>query len=115
GGMAVRMGAREGVPGYLKQHALPFAVVSDPQREQYRRFGLERVRWRDYAHPRALLGYTRLLIRGWLPKLPYRGDDVHQQGGDFVIGADGRLHYTFRSANPADRPTTAELLRVLRG
>lgn len=108
------MSAPEVLAGYLKQRAWPFPLVSDPEREQYRRFGLERLRWRDYFRARALLGYARLLLRGWLPRLPYRGDDVHQQGGDFVIDADGRLLYAFRSANPADRPTPEELPRILR-
>jgi AhpC/TSA antioxidant enzyme len=109
------MSGPEVLAGFLKEWAGPFAVVSDPRRDQYRRFGLERVRWRDYLRPRALLGYGRLLVRGWMPRLPYRGDDVHQQGGDFVVGPDGRLTYAFRCPTPADRPTPEELLRVLRG
>jgi peroxiredoxin len=112
--VAVTISKPEVLARYLKDRPLPFDVVSDPEREQFHRFGLERVRWRDYLRPQAVLGYARLLTRGWLPRLPYRGDDVHQQGGDFVISADGRLLYAYRSATPADRPAPEELLRVLR-
>jgi peroxiredoxin len=113
--VAVTMSKPEVLAGYLKERPSPFPVVSDPQRDQYRRFGLERVRWREYFRPQAVLGYARLIVRGWIPRLPYRGDDVHQQGGDFVVGADGRLIYAFRSATPADRPTPQQLLRVIDG
>jgi len=98
---------------FLRDHPLPFAAVSDPTRAAYRAFGLERATWAQMLRPRALRGYLRLMFRGWIPRLHSRGEDVMQLGGDFVLDAEGRLSYAYRSADPTDRPGVDELLRAV--
>lgn len=98
---------------FLRDHPLPFPAVSDPNRAAYHAFGLERTTWARMFRPRALLGYLRLMFRGWGLRRPVAGEDVLQLGGDFILDAEGRLTYAYRSADPADRPGVDELLRAV--
>jgi len=111
--LAVTMSTPEVLKQYLERTTWPFAVVSDPQREQYRRFGLQRVPWQGYFHPRTMWEFVRLILHGWMPRAPYPHEDVHQLGGDFILSAEQRLIWAFRSTDPTSRPTPQDLLREL--
>jgi peroxiredoxin len=101
------------VAAYLGRYPLPFPVVADPSRAAYRAFALGRTTWGAFFRGGVLGRYLRLIFRGWLPR-GSEGEDVLQLGGDFVLDDGGRLVYAHRSAEPTDRPATAELLRALR-
>ncbi len=91
---------------------LPFPLLADPEREVYRRFGLERAPlWRVY-NPGTLRLYGQLLRRGRRLRRPV--DDTRQLGGDFVIDATGRLAAAFRPRSPDDRPPIDELVAATR-
>ena len=99
---------------FLKRRPLPFPAVSDPSRASYQAFGLERTtRWKA-LRPRLLLRYLRLIFRNWPPDMPNGKEDVLQLGGDFVLDAEGRLHFVYRSADPTDRPGVDVLLGAVR-
>lgn len=98
---------------YLTRRASGVAFASDPDRVVYRAFGLERTRLRSFFRPRVLLGYLAGMLRGYAPLVPYRGEDVLQLGGDFVLDRSGRLVFAFRSRNPTDRPPVSRLLAAL--
>lgn len=100
---------------FLAEEALPFPLVGDPNRRAYQAFGLERLSWLAILRPRVILGYLRLIFRGWRPRRGGTGEDVRQGGGDFVLGAAGRLCWVFRGREPTDRPGMDELLRALGG
>ncbi len=99
---------------FLRAQPLPFPAVADPERLAYRAFGLERASWGQMLRPRALLGYFRLMVRGWCPRPARGGEDVLQLGGDFVLDDEERLVYAYRSADPADRPSVDVLLQAVR-
>jgi hypothetical protein len=40
------------------------------------------------------------------------GEDVLQLGGDFIVDVQRRLLWTYRSADPLDRPRVDDLLRA---
>jgi hypothetical protein len=43
----------------------------------------------------------------------YKGDDIYQSGGDFLLDREGNILLAHRSQNPADRPASAQLLMVI--
>ena len=93
---------------YLRTRPWPFRVLADPERAAYRAFGLESVSWRQILQPHVILKYLGLILRGWLPRPAH--EDVHQLGGDFVLDASGQITYSYRSHDPADRPSVHELI-----
>jgi peroxiredoxin len=112
--LVVSQASSEVLAAHLKEEPQPVEVLADPKRDAYRYFGLERASWWTVAGLRSLLGYLRLMVRGWWPRLPHKGEDVLQLGGDFILDADRRLVYAYQSIRPTDRPPVDELLRVMR-
>lgn len=102
------------VKNYVEKYPLPFPVVSDPERAAYRALALDRTTWREILRPRVLGRYLRFLFQGWMPQMGNREEDVLQLGGDFVLDAARKLVYAYRSAEPTDRPSAAELLEAVR-
>jgi hypothetical protein len=98
---------------YLKERAWSFPVVCDPDLEAYRHFGLERISWWTYLRGGVIAGYLRLIFRGWMPRMPIKGEDVNQLGGDFILDEQRRLIFAYPSRVPTDRPTVATLIDVL--
>lgn len=97
---------------YARGLDLPFPVLSDPDREAYRAYGLEKGSvWRIFG-PRTIWAYVALIARGRL----FRGiqADPFQLGGDFVIDAGGVVRFAYRSAEPTDRPSAERLLEAAR-
>jgi hypothetical protein len=99
---------------YVRQHPLPFPIVSDPSRIAYHAFGLERTRWRAMMRPGVVMRFLRILGRGWRLERPRKGDDLLQMGGDFVLDARRRLVFVHRGGDPTDRPPVEELLGAMR-
>jgi hypothetical protein len=99
---------------YLGKQQWNVPVVCDPDRVAYRAFGLERTGWLTFFRPRVLRGYFRGMLRGYGVKTPYRGEDVLQLGGDFVLDRQRRVVFAYPSADPADRPVVGDLLRAIR-
>jgi peroxiredoxin len=99
---------------FLRAESLPCPLLGDPERTGYRAFGLERTTWGRMLRPGVLLRYLRLIFRGWGPRKPYREEDILQLGGDFILDAQSRLLYAYRSAEPTDRPSVEALLQAVR-
>jgi peroxiredoxin len=102
------------VRAYLEVHPLPFPAVSDPDRRAYAAFSLTSTRWLSFLRPDVLARYLLLMVRGWKPEKPEKGEDVLQLGGDFVIDPTGRLAFAYRSRESTDRPTAAALVDAVR-
>ena len=112
--LVVTLSRPEVLTEYLKQNPWPFEVVGDPDLRGYRAFGLQRASWWTYLRGGVLAGYLRLIFRGWKPRQPYEGEDVHQLGGDFIVDGQRRLIYAYPSREPTDRPKVEDLLGVFR-
>lgn len=93
---------------YLSMKPWPFRVFADPDRAAYHAFGLESATSWQMLRPSVIWKYLKLIARGRMPKSAQ--EDVHQLGGDFVLDAEGRIVFAYRSADPADRPSVAMLL-----
>ena len=90
---------------------IDFDVLTDADRNVYRAYGLGRGRLRDIYRWQTLLQYARLLRGG--KKLRRPTEDTRQLGGDFVIGADGRLRFAFHPVAPDDRPRASDMIAAL--
>ncbi len=94
--------------------SLPLPTLCDPERIAYRAFGLDRGKWSMFFRWKVLARYLRLVFTGWMPRGYEVGEDVLQLGGDFLLSADRRLLYAYRSNDPADRPAAKDLVEEVR-
>ncbi len=85
--------------------------LSDPGLAAYRAYGLGRLSPVRVLTPGILWQYARWALAG--RKLFRAVGDGLQQGGDFVVAADGRLTLARPSAGPDDRPDAGVLLEAL--
>jgi len=99
---------------YVAHHALPFPVLTDPDRLTYHAFGLERGTRRRVWGWRAARRYLEIVRRDGIGGLRRPEEDPLQLGGDFVIGPDGTITYAFRSEGPDDRPGVDVLVAAVR-
>ena len=97
---------------YQERHRWPFTILADPQREVYRAFELKRLAWFRVFSPPVLKLYFKLWRRG-LKQEAYRGEDIYQSGGDFLLNSAGNVLYAYRSQSPADRPAPEKLLQEI--
>jgi peroxiredoxin len=104
----------ERIEPYLARHPLPVPVVSDPSLKAYRALDLGRTSWWALLRPGVIVRYLKQMLRGWLPEKPNEEEDLLQLGGDFVLDAQQRLAYLYRSTEPTDRPSAATVLEALR-
>ncbi|MBI3974464.1 MAG: redoxin domain-containing protein [Chloroflexi bacterium] len=99
------------VRAYIRHHQVTFPVLADPSRAVYARYGMTRgPLWRIYG-PQVAWGYLRLFLRG--RRTHIRGDTL-QQGGDFVVDAQGILRFAHAGKDSFDRPSIDELIGRLR-
>ena len=94
-----------------RQMRLPFLLLSDPERDVYRAYGLVRGSWLQVFGLRTFWSYLNLLRRG--RRYHFQRSDLRQLGGDFVIDSQGKVLYEYRSQQPEDRPDVKDLLKVL--
>jgi len=109
--IAVSFESRDRLFQLARQVRTTFHLLSDPERDIYRAYGLSRGSLSQLLSPGTVLAYVKLLARGRL--YHFRRSDLRQLGGDFVIGADGVVQYQHRSAAPHDRPKVQELINVI--
>jgi hypothetical protein len=102
------------VSPWLARRPKPFPVVSDTDRVAYRAFGLGRVGLLHFFRPGVLVGFVRLMLRGWDVRMPTPGEDVFQTGGDFVLDRRLKVVYAHPSRTATDRPTVEAILTALR-
>ena len=94
-----------------RQMLLPFQLLSDPERDTYRAYGVHRGNlWRMFG-PGTIWAYAKALCGG--SSYRFARSDLQQLGGDFVIDAAGIVRYEHHGATPHDRPTVDQLLAVL--
>ena len=111
--LAVSFESRQRVSQLSRQMQLPFPILSDPQRDVYRAYGLAGGTVLSLLAPGTIWAYVKLLARGnWYH---FGKSDLRQMGGDFVVDAGGLVAYEFRSASPHQRPAVEELMAVLDG
>ena len=96
---------------WLAETDSQFRLLLDPDRLAYQAYGLERSAWRAWS-PRTIWYYIKAKLQG-KEQYDSHGEDVHQLGGDFIVDNKGILRFVYRSHDPVDRPSVAELHQVL--
>jgi AhpC/TSA antioxidant enzyme len=114
GVVAVSMSSPDGVARYVANQHVPVPVLADPERKLYAALGIGRTTWLRLLRPGLVWKYIKLIARGGKVRRIPEGEDALQLGGDFLLGGDCRVLWAYRSADPADRPSVDEMLRVAR-
>lgn len=89
---------------YRERNDLDLTVLIDVDRSAYRAFGLGRGSVTRVWGWRAARRYVEILRSQGRRGLRRPTEDTLQLGGDFVIGADGRLMFGHWGKGPDDRP-----------
>jgi len=98
--------------GFLHDLKVDAPVLVDLDMAAYRAWGLRRAGVREaYGSPRVWWGYARQAIaEGQRPGV---GSDPRQLGGDFVVGADGRVLSAHPQPSLDERPPAGMLISEL--
>ncbi|MFZ5912511.1 MAG: SelL-related redox protein [Chloroflexota bacterium] len=113
----VTQGTPEATRDFCQERAPGVVCLSDPGREAYRAYGLERASiWQAFLSRRVWQSNQRLKeARGWTPEAPPPGQDAMQMSGTFVIGKDGRIRLPYYYDDIADHPPVDLLLHGVMG
>ncbi|MBN1453151.1 MAG: AhpC/TSA family protein [Anaerolineales bacterium] len=113
----VTQGTTEAAKVFCEERAPGQLCLSDPAREAYRAYGLERATiWQTFLSWRVWQSNKRLKEeRGWNTDLPPAGQDAMQLAGTFVIGTDGRVRLPYYYDDIADHPPVDLLLHGVMG
>lgn len=108
---AVTQGTPAEVAEFCERQAPGIVCLSDPERNVYHAYGLQRGNlWQVAISPQVLVGTARARKRGHHAELPLEGQDVMQMSGTFVIGTDGRIRLPYYYDTIADHPPIDLLL-----
>ena len=96
---------------YVAETGLDWPLLIDANRELYRGYGMLKASFWDVWGPKSWIAYLRALIGG--ESLHSSEGDIFQRGGDVLIDPNGtvRLHHV--GVGPADRPSVADILRLV--
>ena len=92
----------------LRDLALPFVLLVDPQRQAYARWGLGEATYRVFLVPSLYAAILKMVLR----RPPPLGEapESRQMGGDFVVDRTGRLAFVNRMRSLHDRAPVTDLL-----
>ncbi len=113
----VTQGQPDATRDFCAEYAPGVTCLSDPARQAYRAFGLERASfWQAFLSPRVWRSIARLgRERGWKTELPPAGQDAMQLAGVFIIGPDGRIRLPYYYEDIAYHPPVEIMLRGVMG
>jgi hypothetical protein len=96
---------------YRDQAQIQWPIISDPQRQLYQTFGMQRATVTQVINWQSLKGYLSLVFgRGRKVHWPSNHDYL-QLGGDVVVDPTGIVRVHHLSQSPEDRPNIAEIQR----
>lgn len=98
---------------YAEDTELEWPLLIDETRDLYRAYDMLEAGFWDIWGPSTWLAYARELLKG--RKLVKSAADLEQRGGDVLIDPAGIVRVHHVGDGPADRPSAASLLAVVRG
>ncbi len=107
----VTQGTPETTALFSEKFAPDLLMLSDPERNSYRAYGLERgTLFETFLNLKVIRAVHRSQKKGYRVEPPPEGQDAMQMSGTFIIGRDGRVLLPFYYDNIADHPSLDLLL-----
>lgn len=105
-GIAIIMqGTTEATAVFAKQYAPGLLCLSDPERNAYRAYGLERGSlFQTFLNPKVWSAVSRSRKKGYNIEPPPAGQDAMQMSGTFIISTKGLIQLPFYYDHIADHP-----------
>jgi len=107
----VGMGTPSESAEFAAKYNIPFAIVADPEKKLYRKFGLKQMSTLGFLSPSLALKGVAAIAGGHGIGMPQ--GNVRQLAGVFIINTAGEMVFSHLSSNPADHPDAATLLAAL--
>lgn len=104
----VGQGSPEESERFRMEFAPDLPVISDPDRELFRAYGLGRGSLAQMASPGVLFRGFSAMSRGNMPGIP-KGD-VLQLAGVFLVDTEGLIRYAYFAKDASDYPSVENLL-----
>ncbi len=104
----VGMGTVEQTAAFKRKFDIPYAMVSDPDRQLYRRYQIGFMPLASIFYPRVIVRSAAALAKGHGLGIPY--GDVRQLSAVFVIETDGTISYDHYARDSSDHPPAREIL-----
>lgn len=109
----VTMGNPEQTDAFCESQGVPFTCLSDPEKNSYAAFGLQRGGAREILTPKNLIRGAQTMLKGNAGGRPV--GDMRQMPGAFVLDGEGVIRYTHRHREVSDNPPNSELFDALDG
>ncbi len=107
----VGMGTPEESAAFVKKLALPFPLISDPERRLYQAYDLRMVSSLELFAPSLVVKAVTAMARGYTIGMPI--GNIRQLPGVFIIDTYGGIVFSHIAKDAADHPDTEAILAVL--
>ena len=109
--VVIMQGSPEETDAFAKQFAPGLTCLSDPDREAYTAFGLERGNFiQTVLNPKIWSAISASRKKGYRLESPPPGQDAKQMSGIFIINKQGRIVLPYYYDHIADHPPLGLLL-----
>ena len=109
--VAIGMGSALRTVEFRRQMAIPYPLLSDPQRVAYKAYGLTQINPRHEANLTSLARTARNLVRHG--GAASSDQDMAQLGGVFIVDTAATIRYAFLPQRAFEFPPIDELLQVV--
>ncbi len=107
----VGLGTPEQSEEFRKRFQVPYTIISDPEKNLYRAFGLRQMSPLGFLSPSLAVRSISTMAKGHFMGFPE--GDVRQLPGVFVINTDGQIEFSHYAENPADHPDPDTIIEIL--
>jgi peroxiredoxin len=107
----VGLGTPEQSEEFRKRFQVPYKIISDPEKNLYRAFGLKQMSPMGFLSPSMIIKGFSTMAKGHGMGVPE--GDVRQLPGVFVINTDGQIEFSHYAEDPADHPDPDTIIEIL--
>lgn len=93
---------------FAAKYDVPFAIVADPDKKLYRKFGIKQMSTLGFLSPSLALKGVAAIVGGHGIGMPQ--GDVRQLAGVFIINTAGHIVFSHFASNPADHPDVETII-----
>lgn len=109
--VVITQGTPEATAEFARQYAPGLLCLSDPQRQAYEAYGLERGNlFQTFLNPKVWAAVSRSRKKGYKVETPPAGQDAMQMSGTFIVNQQGLIELPYYYDHIADHPPLDLLL-----